>query len=94
MPDCVPITHGTPSSRAAIAPWLTSDPMSTTTFNGLRLRSIGPAFTSGRINGFAVDPNNPLADVEYLAGGGCAHTFSGSGSGGGGATETLPGWLK
>ncbi len=35
------------------------DPMSTPTFNGLRLRSIGPAFTSGRIIGFAVDPNNP-----------------------------------
>src|SRR5215831_12710050 len=34
------------------------DPMSTPTFNGLRLRSIGPAFTSGRVIGFAVDPNN------------------------------------
>src|SRR4030095_1507098 len=35
------------------------DPMSTPTFNGLRLRSIGPAFTSGRVSGFAVDPTNP-----------------------------------
>ena len=35
------------------------DPMSTPTFNGLRFRSIGPAFTSGRVIGFAVDPNNP-----------------------------------
>src|SRR5438128_4343566 len=34
------------------------DPMSTPTFNGLRFRSLGPAFTSGRVIGFAVDPNN------------------------------------
>ena len=34
------------------------DPMSSPTFNGLRFRSIGPAFTSGRVIGFAVDPNN------------------------------------
>src|SRR5438105_3277449 len=34
------------------------DPMSSATFNGLRFRSIGPAFTSGRVIGFAVDPNN------------------------------------
>src|SRR5438445_10896812 len=36
-----------------------TDPMSSPTFNGLRFRSIGPAFTSGRVSGFAVDPNNP-----------------------------------
>src|SRR5438045_2454423 len=34
------------------------DPMSSTTFNGLKFRSLGPAFTSGRVVGFAVDPNN------------------------------------
>src|ERR1044072_2637598 len=34
------------------------DPMSSATFNGLRFRSLGPAFTSGRVIGFAVDPNN------------------------------------
>src|SRR5712692_2810198 len=34
-----------------------ADPMSSPTFNGLRLRSIGPAFTSGRISSIAVDPN-------------------------------------
>src|SRR5690242_3086485 len=34
------------------------DPMSSPTFNGLRFRSLGPAFTSGRVIGFAVDPNN------------------------------------
>src|SRR6266446_4342399 len=46
------------------------DPMSTPTFNGLRFRSIGPAFTSGRVIGFAVDPNNS------------AHYFVASASGG------------
>src|SRR5262245_42018178 len=40
------------------APERPSDPMSTPTFSGLRFRSIGPAVTSGRVNGFAVDPND------------------------------------
>ena len=44
--------------------------MSTPTFNGLRLRSIGPAFTSGRISGFAVDPNNPTRYYVAVASGG------------------------
>src|SRR5436853_1385216 len=44
--------------------------MSTPTFNGLKFRSIGPAFTSGRVIGFAVEPNNP------------AHFFVASASGG------------
>ncbi|MCU1268472.1 MAG: hypothetical protein JWM21_4790 [Acidobacteria bacterium] len=47
-----------------------ADPMSTATFNGLKLRSIGPAFTSGRVIGFAVEPDNP------------AHYFVASASGG------------
>jgi photosystem II stability/assembly factor-like uncharacterized protein len=37
-------------------PRRSDDPMSTATFNGLKLRGIGPAFTSGRVVGFAVDP--------------------------------------
>lgn len=47
-----------------------ADPMSTGTFNGLKMRSIGPAFTSGRVIGFAVEPANP------------AHYFVASASGG------------
>ncbi len=47
-----------------------ADPMSSPTFNGLRLRSLGPAFTSGRVIGFAVEPDNP------------AHFFVASASGG------------
>jgi len=34
------------------------DPMSSPTFNGMRFRSIGPAFTSGRVGDIAVDPTN------------------------------------
>ncbi|HYP01673.1 MAG TPA: hypothetical protein VER76_15890, partial [Pyrinomonadaceae bacterium] len=35
-----------------------ADPLSTPTFAGLRMRLIGPAFTSGRIVGIAVDPKD------------------------------------
>ncbi len=35
-----------------------TDPMSSATFSGLKLRSIGPAVTSGRVVGFAVHPND------------------------------------
>jgi photosystem II stability/assembly factor-like uncharacterized protein len=35
-----------------------ADPMSADTFAGLKLRSIGPALTSGRVVGFAVNPND------------------------------------
>ena len=34
------------------------DVMSSSTFSGLKFRSIGPAFASGRIGDFAVNPNN------------------------------------
>lgn len=51
-----------------------SDPFSTPTFNGLRLRSIGPAFTSGRVIGFAVDPNNPARYFVASASGGVWRT--------------------
>src|SRR5215475_2660123 len=46
------------------------DPMSTPTFNGLRFRSIGPAFTSGRVNTVAVDPANPSHYFVAVASGG------------------------
>lgn len=52
------------------------DPMSTPTFNGLRLRSIGPAFTSGRVSGFAVDPNNPARYYVAAASGGVWKTVN------------------
>lgn len=47
-----------------------ADPMSSPTFNGLKFRSIGPAFTSGRVSTFAVDPNNPSHYFVAAASGG------------------------
>lgn len=52
------------------------DPMSTATFNGLRFRLIGPAFTSGRVIGFAVDPNNPARYFAAAASGGVWKTIN------------------
>ncbi len=53
-----------------------TDPMSSPTFNGLRFRSIGPAFTSGRVIGFAVDPNNPARYFVASASGGVWKTIN------------------
>jgi photosystem II stability/assembly factor-like uncharacterized protein len=53
-----------------------TDPMSSPTFNGLKLRSIGPAFTSGRVIGFAVDPNNPARYFVAAASGGVWKTIN------------------
>ena len=50
--------------------------MSTPTFNGLRFRSIGPAFTSGRVIGFAVDPKNPAKYFVAVASGGVWKTIN------------------
>ena len=52
------------------------DPMSTPTFNGLKFRSIGPAFTSGRVIGFAVDPNNAARYFVASASGGVWKTIN------------------
>ena len=54
-----------------------ADPMSSPTFNGLRLRVIGPAFTSGRVSGFAVDPSNPARYFVAVASGGVWKTING-----------------
>jgi photosystem II stability/assembly factor-like uncharacterized protein len=52
------------------------DPMSPPTFNGLKFRSIGPAFTSGRISGIAVDPNNSARYFVAAASGGVWKTVN------------------
>ncbi len=57
-------------SRNADAGDAPSDPMSTATFNGLRLRSIGPAAASGRVTSFAVNPENPAQYFVAVASGG------------------------
>lgn len=48
--------------------------MSASTFTGLTLRSIGPAFTSGRIGCIAVDPNNRAHYYVGVASGGIWET--------------------
>ncbi|HXP48032.1 MAG TPA: hypothetical protein VN810_12220, partial [Terriglobales bacterium] len=45
-------------------------PMSAETFSGLKLRLIGPAVTSGRVNALAVDPRNPSHFYAGVASGG------------------------
>ena len=46
------------------------DPLSAGTFAGLRLRSIGPAFTSGRVCSIAVDPSDHSSYFVGVASGG------------------------
>jgi len=52
------------------------DPMSSATFGGLRFRSIGPAFTSGRVIAFAVDPSNAARYYVASASGGVWKTIN------------------
>ncbi|MDQ1638301.1 MAG: hypothetical protein QOF62_1640 [Pyrinomonadaceae bacterium] len=52
------------------------DPMASATFNGLKFRSIGPAFTSGRVIGFAIDPNNAARYFVASASGGVWKTIN------------------
>jgi photosystem II stability/assembly factor-like uncharacterized protein len=47
-----------------------TDPMSADTLSGLKLRSIGPALTSGRVVGFAVNPNDRSQFFAAAASGG------------------------
>ena len=51
-----PTPSASPETKPEPSPTPTPGPMSTGTFGGLRWRNIGPAVTSGRVNGFAVDP--------------------------------------
>jgi len=52
------------------------DPMSSPTFNGLRFRALGPAFTSGRVSGFAVEPKNSARYFVAVASGGVWKTVN------------------
>src|SRR5229473_2750369 len=53
-----------------------ADPMSSATFSGLRFRAIGPAFTSGRVVGFAVDPDSSDRYFIAVASGGVWRTVN------------------
>ena len=54
------------------------DPMSTTTFNGLRMRLVGPAIISGRVVAFAVNPKNRAEYYAAAASGGLWKTSNAS----------------
>ncbi len=49
-----------------------SDTLKSATFSGLKWRSIGPAFASGRIADFAVNPKNP---AHYFVGVASGHIW-------------------
>ena len=68
-PSPTPAATASPSPTPEASP-TPRDPFSTPTFNGLRLRSIGPAFTSGRVVGFAVDPSKVSRYYVAVASGG------------------------
>lgn len=51
-------------------------PLVASTFNGLRLRSIGPAVTGGRVVDFAVDPNDRARYFVAVASGGVWKTVN------------------
>jgi photosystem II stability/assembly factor-like uncharacterized protein len=72
-PSPTPTASPSPTPEASPTP---RDPMSTPTFNGLRMRSIGPAFTSGRVVGFAVDPTNVSRYYVAVASGGVWKTVN------------------
>jgi photosystem II stability/assembly factor-like uncharacterized protein len=50
--------QGEPGGKAGDKKKGPADPMSAATFGGLKLRSLGPAVTSGRVAGFAVHPTD------------------------------------
>jgi len=55
-----------------------NDTLKSSTFSGLKFRSIGPAFTSGRIADFAVNPDDPK---EYYVAVACGHIWKTTNSG-------------
>lgn len=52
------------------------DPLSASILQGLKLRNIGPAFTSGRVSDLAVHPNNPAEYYVAAASGGVWKTIN------------------
>src|SRR5579864_9297537 len=70
-----PVPPQNPAQKAGENGEKPAEPMSSKTFDGLKLRSIGPAMISGRVVALAVDPRNR------------AHYFVGTASGGLWTTE-------
>ncbi|MDQ6785225.1 MAG: glycosyl hydrolase [Acidobacteriota bacterium] len=74
MPTPTPEVKVSPSPEMSPTP--KPEPMSTGTFGGMRFRSIGPAATSGRVNMFAVDPNDRSKYYVAVASGGVWKTVN------------------
>ncbi len=70
------LAFGQPNRKAAPAKTEKNDVMSSSTFSGLKLRSIGPAFTGGRIVAIAVDPHNRAHYYVGAASGGVWETYN------------------
>lgn len=73
-PTASPTPSPSPSPSATPTP--KPEPLSTGTFSGMRFRSIGPATTSGRVNMFAVDPNDRSKYYVAVASGGVWKTVN------------------
>jgi photosystem II stability/assembly factor-like uncharacterized protein len=69
-PTASPAASPSPEGARGQQPQRPADPMSAPTFMGLRLRLVGPAFTSGRIGDIAVHPNDPSHYYVAVASGG------------------------
>src|SRR5688572_5553366 len=71
-----PTVTPSPSPTPVATPTPKPEPLSTGTFSGMRFRSIGPATTSGRVNMFAVDPNDRAKYYVAVASGGVWKTVN------------------
>jgi len=65
-----------PSPSPSASPTPKPEPLSSGTFGGMKFRSIGPAVTSGRVNMFAVDPNDRAKYYVAVASGGVWKTVN------------------
>lgn len=72
LPSPSPSASPTPATSPTPKP----EPFSSGTFSGMRFRSIGPAVTSGRVNGFAVDPSDRAKYYVAVASGGVWKTVN------------------
>lgn len=72
----LPSPTASPSPSPSASPTPKPEPLSSGTFGGMRFRSIGPAVTSGRVNMFAVDPENRAKYYVAVASGGVWKTVN------------------
>jgi len=75
-PTPTPEVRLSPTPTPEASPMPKPEPLSTGTFGGMRFRSIGPAVTSGRVNMFAVDPDDRAKYYVAVASGGVWKTVN------------------